>query len=70
MSNVETKPLILSNIVTDLTHSIKLFLILSHNIIKKHFLRLSKKKGKFFKTVITLKEKAVKSKALKVNRKV
>ena len=29
-----------------------------------------KKKGKFFKTVITLKEKAVQSKALKVNRKV
>ena len=41
MSNVETWPLILSNIVTDLTHSIKLFLILSHNIIKKHFLRVA-----------------------------
>jgi len=39
--------------------------------IFKGFLKrkLSKKKGKFFKTVITLKEKAVKSKALKVNRK-
>ena len=32
----------------------------------QNFLRLSKKKGKFFKTVITLKGKAVKSKALRV----
>ena len=36
----------------------------------QNFKKLSKKKGKLLKIVITLKEKAVKSKALRVNRKV
>ena len=38
--------------------------------IPQNFQKLSEKKDKLLKIVITLKEKAVKSKALKVNRKV